>query len=875
MLRRFFESLFRRNRIERELDEEMQSSMQLMVDRNRARGMAEEEARRAARLEFESVDNVKEQVRDHLAGASLFTIFQDIRYAWRGLWRQPSFTAVALVTLALGIGVNAAIFSMFYAVLLRPLPYQQPERLALVWASFRSAGTARAPVSGAILGEIEHRNQSLAAVAGIWTVSRMFTGDEPELARFARVTPNFFDVLGVRAALGRTFTKDDGGGQSILLADGIFHRRFAANPAAVGTAIRIQGPRYAPRNQLAGVLPADFELHFAPDTNIPADVQGFDLFENGIYKNRENYYIRVVARLKSQVSFADAQRDLDRVAQEIRGAYTEYAADDLRFTVSPMQADAVREVHPALTALFAGSGFVLLICCVNVASLLIARASGRRREIALRFALGASRGRVLRQLIIEGAALSALAGVAGIAAGLAGFRALLAIRPERFAPTASAELSWPVLALTAVILLAAAILFGLAPAIESFRIDLITGLRAGGRGWLTRAQRHSGDALVIAEITLAFVLVACAALTARTLSKIERVDPGFEPRNALAFQLTGFVDGSMTEWESQLRSIPGVVAVGATSHLPLDKDIPNWYSPFRIEGQTKDRQALISDLRCVTPGYFTAMGSRLESGRYFTIDDREKAQPVAIIDGLLAHALWPNQSAIGKKVEAEHLTDRGFVPMWSVVVGVVDHIQNHSLTDAVRGQIYLPFEQSPRSPLTFVLRTAAPPLTLIPAVRAEVRLHAKNAAIAKLRPVTDYIRREVAPASFTAILAAIFGALALLLAATGIYGVLNYQISRRLPEMGIRMALGARSKDVFGLVMRRAGWLAAIGVALGAAGAFLATRWLAALIFGVSRHDLVSYSIALLLLPAAALIGCWRPARKAASTDPAEIVRAE
>ena len=867
-----FHSWFRRRRLEDDLDAEMRSSLNLIADRNLARGMSAEQAHRAARLEFEGIEVVKERVRDRLIGAWLYTCLQDVRYAWRGLWRRPSFAAIAVITLALGIGVNAAVFSVFYAVLLRPLPYHEPERLALVWASFRSVGNARAPVSGAILGEIGHRNRALSDVAGIWTVSRVLTGEQPELVKFARVTPNFFDLIGVHTAFGHAFTKDEAGGPSIMLTDGVFHRRFAADPAMLGHAVKIQGPR----NQLVGVLPAGFELHFAPDANIPADVQGFDLFENGIYANRDEYYIRVVARLKPGVSFAEAQRDLDRVAQEIRGAYTEYAADDLHFTVAGMQADAVREVQPALVALFAGAGFVLLICCVNVASLLIARAAGRRKEMALRLALGASRGRVLRQLIAEGGVLAAIAGAAGVAAGLAGFRALLAIRPELFAAATEGAFSWPVLLLTGAICLAAAILFGLAPAFQSFHLNLIAALRHGGRGWMGRAHRHAGDALVIGEITLAFVLVTGAALTARTLSKIEQVNPGFESRGVLAFQLAGSLRESVADWESQLRSLPGVLEVGATSHLPLDKDIPNWYSPYRVEGVGKEQaDALISDLRCVTPGYFTAMGARLKEGRYFTAHDRAGSEEVVIIDDLLARSNWPGQSAIGKRVEAEHVTERGFAPIWSVVVGVIDHIQNHSLTQPVRGQIYMPFEQSPRSPLAFVVKTEVPPLTVVPAIRAKLREQAKNAAIAKVSAMSEYVAREISPAMFTAVLAAIFGALALLLAATGIYGVLNYQVSRRLPEMGVRMALGARSRDVFLLVMRQAGTLAIVGVALGAIGSLLATRWLAALIFGISRHDPISYAAALLLLPAAALMGCWRPAWKAAATDPAQIVREE
>ncbi|MBZ5600805.1 MAG: ABC transporter permease [Acidobacteriia bacterium] len=871
MIRRLgllFRSLFQRRRLEQDLDEELRSSFDMIVERFIARGVQPEEARRAARIEFEGLDAVKEKVRDGFTGASLFTCVQDVRYAWRGLWRRPSFALVAVVTLALGVGVNTAVFSVFYSVLLRPLAYEEPEQLVLVWASFRSAGTARAPVSGAILGEIGHRNRSLAGVAGIWTLTRTFAGDDPEQVKFARVTPNFFDLLGVRAAQGHTFQGDEAGGAAVLLTDGIFRRRFASDRALIGQALRIQGRP----TTLTGVLPADFRLHFAPDANVPADVQGFDLFEKGIYASRDQYYIRVVGRLKPGVSKPEAQRDLDRVAAEIRSAYTQYEADDLRFTVAGMQSDSVREVQPAVTALFAGAGFVLLICCVNVSSLLMARASDRRREITLRLAVGASRGRVLRQLIIEGGVLCAIGGAAGIAVGWAGFHALLAIRPERFAYVGDPGLSWPVLAFTAATCAAATILFALVPAVESFRLDLIASLRAGGRGWLGRMHRRAGGVLVVGEIALAFILVTGAALAARTLGKIERVNPGFESHGVLSFQVAGIPMKQVRDWEAQLRAMPGVRTAGAISHLPLDKDLPNWYGPYRPEG-ARHSEALVSDLRCVTPDYFAAIGARLIEGRFFNADDRADGQPVAIVDDLLARSTWPGESAIGKRIEAEHVTDRGFVPVWTVVVGVVEHIHNHSLTQQVRGQIYMPFEQSARSPLTFVLRTDVAPLSLVPAIRTKLHERSKNAAMAKVRPMEEYIAREISPASFTAVLAGISGGLALLLAATGIYGVLNYHISRRMPEMGVRMALGASRCDVLGLVLREAGTLAAIGVALGTAGALIAGRWLVALIYGVSPRDALSYALAFVLLPSAAILGCWRPAARAASADPAEVVR--
>lgn len=884
MFRRFvhvFEFLLRRRRLEDDLDEELRSSFEMVAEQLVARGMNPVEARRLARLEFDGVEQVKEEVRDGLAGSALLTVLEDARYAWRGLRRRPSFAIIAVLTLALGIGVNAAIFNIFYAVLLRPLPYGHPEQLALIWTSLRGAGSARAPVSGTILREIERRSHTLAGIAGIWVGTGTFTGEIPEQVKVAQVTSNFFDVLQVRAEQGRTFTKDEqaGGRAAMVLTGGFFRRRFAANTNLLGKTLPTQGAA----TTLVGVLPADFQLQFAPDANVPTDVQAFTPFPYNIYSApRTLYYLRLVARLRPGVSMAQAQEDLERVAAGIRGAYTEFAAEDVHFTMAGMQADAVRDLKPALAALFAGASFVLLICCVNVASLLLARAGDRRKEIALRLALGASRGRILRQLLAEGGVLCLLGGVAGVAVGWAAFRVLLAIRPERLARLGDAGLGWPAVAFAAAASLGAALLFGLVPALESFRLDLIATLRATGRGWLGRLHRRAGAALVIGEITLAFVLVTGAGLTARTLSKIVQTQPGFEPGHLLTFQIAfggalspGVELSRIADWEAQLAALPGVERVGATSHLPLD-DFPNWYGPYRAEGVTPSQAAaLTADYRCVTPGYLPALGTRLLEGRYFDRQDRAGGRQVAIVDELLARSTWPGQSALGKRIEAEHLTQDGFANIPGVVVGVVRHVRNHSLTREVRGEIYLPFEQSPRSPLSYALRTSVEPLSLVPAIREILRRQHPNLALAKVRPMTEYVARDIAPAGFTAMLAAVFGGLALLLAVVGIYGVFGYQVSRRLPEMGIRMALGAHRGDVARLVLREGFTLVAAGLLLGGAAALIMGSRLGALIYGVSARDPASYALALALLPLAALLGCWGPARRAAAADPAQMIREE
>jgi predicted permease len=854
--------------VEDELDEEVRSSFEMMVDQFVARGVPLAEARRAARIEFEGVEQVKERVRDTLAG-SLFQVFvQDARYAWRGVRRRPSFGLISVLTLALGIGVNTAIFSVFYGVLLHPPPYEQPERLVRIWASYRDTGYARAPFSGPMLAEIERRNRSMAAVAAIWVVEpRIFTGSEPEQVKCARVTTNFFDVLGVRAAHGRTFRKEDTGTPAVILTDGIFRRRFLSDQALLGKGLPTQDAAAT----LAGVLPAEFQLQFAPDANVPPDVQIFDLFGPNLLK-MTGRFLRLVARLKPGVTLAQAQRDLDRVSEEMHATFPNMAKNQMQLKVAGLQEDAFRDIQPALAVLFAGAAFVLSICCVNVTSLLLARASDRRKEIALRLTLGASRGRVVRQLLVEGSVLCLLGGVLGVAAGWAGFRGLLAIRPERLARLDNAGLSWPVLAFAAAASMVAALIFGLVPALESGRLDLMATLRASGRGWLGRFQRRAGAALVVSEIALGFVLVISAVLTARTLSKIEQVRPGFEPRHLLTFQLpVGYSPAArrgIADWEAELAALPGVEQVGAISHLPLDQDLPNWYGPYRPQGTPPSPETTTaSDFRAVSPGYFAAMGVHLLDGRYFDLLDRDGVRPVLIVDEIVARSAWHGESPIGRTIDIQ-----GDV---RTLVGVVEHVRNHSLTEDVRGIIYMPVDQMPRSPMTFVLRAGVEPLSLVPAIRDRLRQRNPNVAMGKIRPMTGYVERAIAPAGFTAVLAAVFGVLALLLAATGIYGVLHYQVSRRLPEMGIRVAVGASARDLLRLVLGEGIALAAMGVLFGSAGALAAGRWLGALLYGVSTVDPLSYGVALLLLPGSALLGSWRPAMRAAAASPAEMIRQE
>jgi predicted permease len=871
MLRRVkavWEYLAHRRPFEAELDEEIRSQFEMMVDRLRARGMSEAEARRAARIEFEGVEVVKENVRGAMAGNGIDTFFQDLRFGWRAFRRNPAFTAVTATTLALGIGVTAAIFSVFYGILLQPMPYEKPERLVRIWASFRDTAPARAPISGPMFVEAVRRQSAFTGIAAIWVVApRTFAGDDPEQLKCAHVTANFFDVLGVRAAAGRTFSRTDTGSPAVMLTSGIFGRRFLGDRGILGKGLSTrEGPAV-----LAGVLPATFELRFAPDANIPPDVQMFDVFGNGL-ERQSGRFLRLVARMKPGVSMRDAQADLDRISADIQRDLPQAANLGMQLKLAGLQEDAYGDVSGALRALFAGAACVLLIACVNVTSLLSARAADRRKEIALRLTLGASRARVLRQLLAEALLLCTIGGAGGVAVGTAVYRAILAIRPERLARLSESGLNWPVLGFAAATALVSAAVFACVPAAECFRLNLFDTLRASGRAWLSRLQRRAGEALVAIEVALGFVLVTGAFLAARSLTNIERVRPGFKAQGRLTFQVpVGFSPAArqgLIVWESDLASIPGVTAVGAISHLPLDHDLPNWYGSFRPAEMTKEAaERLIADYRAITPGYFSAMGVRLMEGRIFDWRDTQGAEPVAIVDETVAREGWKGKSPLGKSMdlEGEPVT----------VVGVVEHVRNHSMTEDVRGVLYRPVMQSPRSPLTFVAKTPLDPLSLVPAIRAKLKARDSARALGKIRPMAGYVEQAVAPAGFTALLAGIFGLLALILAATGIYGVLNYQVSRRLPEMGIRSALGAHAWNLLGMVLRESAVVVAAGMALGLLGAMLAGRWMSGVMFGVSPWDPMSILAAAVLVPLAALAGCWRPARRAAMSNAMEMIREE
>jgi len=876
---KFLYSALRKNKVDREIDDELRFHLEMTIKNNLNAGMTTEEATQDALESFGSLTRIQETSREVRRGLTLESIFNDIQQGLRLMCKHPGFSAVLVVTMALGIGANAAIFSVVDSVLLRPLPYERSHELALIWSNFQLMGAPRAPSSGIQLREIRDRSHLLQDVAGIWVGNGTLAGNlEPEQIKVGDVTTNFFSVLGVHPKLGKGFTpqKSGNGAQEIVLTDGLWQRRFGGDKNIVGQGILLNSRTFT----VVAVMPRDFVLAFPPDANVPLNVQAYIPFQEDLNEQpKDLYYLRLLARMKPDVNIEQAQSEANSVAAQLRNEYAEYNKENLQLAIMPLHQDVVRDLRPALLALFVGAGLVLLISCFNVSNLLLARAGTRRKEIALRAAIGASRRRIARQLVTESLVVCLFGGALGLVIGWIGLKLLLSLRPEILARTGSVRFNLPLLAFVSAVTFGCGLLAGLAPLLELRKLKLIEPLKEESRTSSARGKQRTRSLLMVSEMALGFVLLVGAGLMIRTLIQLHRVSPGFNPSHVLTFEMiprgsqallrTGFVD----ECEQRLKALPGVEEVGAISHLPLD-DYPNWYSPFAPEGVTEDQKAhLLADYRAVTPGYFQAIGAQLLAGRYFTKHDNAAGHKVVIVDSMLARQMWPGKDALGKRLNVEQYTDDGFATDWAEIVGVIEHVKSQSLLKSIRGQIYIPYPQSAREHLSFVVRSSQDPAALAPAVRNEISRIDKARAIAKVRPMDDYITTAMAPTKFTTVLAGVFAILALLLATVGIYAVISYSVTQRTHEMGVRIALGARPVDILRLVLKEGLVLTFVGLAIGLAGALVLSNYLSSLLFGVTAMDPITYFVMALIIPVASIAACWRPARRAAAGNPLDILR--
>ena len=864
----------RRKRMLEDLEQDIREHVDRETQDNIGRGMRPEEARYAALRKFGNVRRIQEDTREVWRFVWFEQLLQDVRHGFRLIRRSPFFALAAILTLALGIGANTAIFTVVHAVLLQPLPYPNSGRLAIIWSGL--GDEHRAPASEYELVQLRERSHLFDQIGGIWVRNSIVPGEgTPEQVKLGQVTDNFLTLLCRKPALGRLFAAQDvqANAQDVLIISyGLWQRRFGGDPGVIGRALRV-GDGWI---TVVGVLPQDFRLIFPEDSSVPANV---DLFMPLGFANAQpdgSNYLRTIGRLRPGPNFTQAQSEFDGIAAELRRTVPVF--DDQKFSlhVAPLQDDDVRNVRRTLLLLFGGVAFVLLIACANVANLLLARSSYRVRETTIRRAIGAPRSRIIRQFLTESVVLGLSGGVAAIGVGWLALKWLLAFRPESLLRLGSIRLDPAVFAYTLSISILTGIVFGLAPAFTASRVDLLKALKSGGRvaGVASKLPR---TVLIAAEVALSFVLLAGTGLLVRTFLAVLKVNPGFQPEGVLTFTTSAGDYNFVHQLQQRLLTIPGVQSASLVSHLPLDDSYPNWYDAYYPEGTPPPQQSTLqADDRSILPGYFQTIGATLIAGRDFTDADDAAHQHVAIIDDALANQTWPGQDPLGRRLNISD-SPKGpyqFERDWVVVVGVVKHVQYHSLTIMVRPQIYVPFPLAPR-PVSFVLRTAVPLADLAAPIREEVSRLDKGAPVARLIALNELVNQARAQNRFVASLAGALAGVALLLACVGIAGVTAFSIAQRTSEIGVRMALGATSKQILRMILGQN--LAPVmgGLLAGLVLSFALTPLLQSLLFGVKPGDPLTFGTISAFLLLVGTLACYLPALRATQIEPNTALRYE
>ncbi len=816
-------------------------------------------------------------------GRRLESLLADIKFSVRGLVRTPVFTVAAVMSLALGIGGNTAIFSVVNAVLLKPLPYHEPENLAIIWNEFPQAGLSRLPMSGVEIAALRERDDVFEDVGGVWATSRtVLSEDRSSQASTGLVTINFFSVLGVGLNLGSGFSSEpqSGTGRQVIISHEFWSQHYGTDPRVLGQLLNIGGREH----QVVGVLPAGLKFFFPTDAGIPERLELYTPLPTDLtVLPVAQHFLRVVARLNPGRTVAQAQEAAIRASEEVKQAYTELADTGDRFTVVPLKADSVRAIRPVLLVLLAAVSLVLLLAAVNVASLVLARSSTRRSEFAVRACIGASRKRLLQQLLTESALLGIIGSVTGISLGTLAVNTLWTARPPGLSRIDEIGLDPTVLTFSVLATLLATVLFGLAPLSQLRHASPAGALRSHGS--MDRRAQNLRRAMIVSEIGLALVLLIGAGLLGKTLAGLQQAQVGFDPDNKLTLKIplsssrfpTAEQKTDLSRQISQtLSGLPGVLSVGASSHVPFI-GWANWGDIAAPEGTDEaNRSAFQFDHRSITPGYLETIGASLIDGRFFSEVDLEGTEPVVIIDETLARRAFGTDNPIGKRIQATRYAGAGeFEPTWAIVVGVVGDIRDRSPEVPSGGQIFWPFSQSARWELTYVVHTAGNPTAIVSAARDAVQQIPGELAPSDFVPIRDYLDATTAGARFTTLLATLFSTMALILAMLGLYGVINYTTTQRAREFGLRIALGARSVDILRDVLGDGLKTTAAGIALGIGIALVSMRFIASLLFGVSPTDISTFMAVSAVFLLVSLGASYIPARKAIRIDPREVLKAE
>ena len=810
------------------------------------------------------------------------TLIQDLKFGLRMLAKNPGFTAVAVLTLALGIGANTALFSVVNGVLLKPLRYAEPDRLVAVYS--RDANFATSSISYPNFLDWVRDNRSFSSLAAYRSDSFTLTGmGEPERVAADMISANFFPVLGVKPVIGRTFlTEEDqlGATPVVLISEGFWKRRFGSSPEALGKSLMLNGTA----DTIVGVIPDDFHYISGNFSRSDAYVPIGQWKDPTFHDRKAAMGMDAVGRLKPGVMFAQAKADMEALGRHLAEAYPE-ADKGTGITLVPLKQDFVGDIEPFLLMLLAAVGFVLLIACVNVANLLLARSTARTQELAIRSALGATRGRMVRQLLTESLLLALAGGGLGMLLATWGLQGALKVLPEALPRAEEVHIDGHVLLVMLAASGLAGILFGLAPALKNSQRDLQETLKEGGRG-SSGARHRLQSVFVVVEMALALVLLSGAGLMIRSLAKLWSVDPGFDPHNVLTFNMSSppisspeAIRSSWLQIHDSLAAIPGVEAASLTAgSMPMGSDSE---LPFWLEGEPKPPttdEMKMTQLYFIQPDYLKVMRTPLERGRFLTRQDNEHSPLVIVIDERFARLYFGDQNPIGKRINFDILN------VTAEIVGVVGHVKQWGLdadaTAPIQAQCYFPLAQFPDQFLSLMaggvgvaVRTQGPPLMRVSQLR-RVLSHL-NSVMYNVRTMDGIIAGSLAARRFSMILLGIFAALALVMSCVGIYGVISYLVGQRTHEIGIRIALGAEPRDVLRMVLAEGAKMALVGVVIGLVAAFGLTRLMASMLFGVSAHDPLSFAGVAGLLILVALVACYIPARRATKVDPMMALRYE
>ncbi|HEU4995455.1 MAG TPA: ABC transporter permease [Gemmatimonadaceae bacterium] len=810
-------------------------------------------------------------------------LLTDLVHSLRRLARAPGFATIAIVTLALGIGANTAIFSLVKTVLLRPLPFGDAERLMMIWGS-RDKGETTWLAGPEVLDYANEKSTFEYVAAYTSSAANLTGGQEPERVMAAAVTPNVFQALRVAPLLGRSLSPTDEPSaiaNEVVLAHGLWQRRFGGNRDIIGQSIQVNGSA----RTVIGVMPPSFKLPLDFSGERPTELWVPLDLESQDWSSWGDHSLIGFARLQSGIGVQRANAGLKAAEDRwVRDGHWSNR-DNAGRGVVPMKDLVLGDVRYALWVLLGAVGVILLIACANVANLMLARSDERHREIAVRTALGASRARIVRQLLTESVFLSLVGGLVGIALAYGGLRMLLAAHPAGIPRVADVGLDGIVLLFSLFLTVATGMTFGLAPALELSRPDLSRSLKEGGRtGTVGRARQRFRDSLAVAQMAFSVILLIGATLLVRSLMELRRIDLGFSTERALtvrtalpqsSYRSDQDVIAFVRTLRQRIGELPGVRSVGATRLLPLTGTIGDWSITLegrpRVEGENPN-----GDWQVATPGYFETMGMKLIRGRFFTDADHEKAPLVAVINETMAKRYWPSEDAIGKRF---HIGSRN--QPWITIVGIVGQVRHNAITETARAEMYVSHAQwaaagaSASRGMTYVIRTNGDPLALLGYVRQLVRSMDPNLPLADVRTLQNVADDSLSQTRFTTQLLTLFAALALTLAAVGIYGVISLLVTRRRQEIGIRIALGAKTGAILGMVVKRGMVLAAVGVGLGLMGAAGLSGILGSLLYGVTRFDPVTFSLVPAILAGVALLACVIPAGRAAAVDPVTALREE